>query len=176
MPIVLALLAAVSTALFFVLRARNAANAAGELLDMANDVRLAARRFGFRRRADVHPVEAVEDSSIALAALGSAFIALDDTPTAEARDALDWSIVKNIGVDKAEAEELTLLGLWLVGECGGAEPALARLARKLYRLQGVEGFASVLTVLNDAVAKGSGALSERQSDALDDIKRAFHVS
>jgi hypothetical protein len=38
-------------------RARNAAHVASDVVDMAETVLGAARRFGFRRKADRHPVE-----------------------------------------------------------------------------------------------------------------------
>ncbi|QLQ20376.1 MAG: hypothetical protein HZT43_19915 [Exiguobacterium profundum] len=61
MPFFIALLGALAAGYYFWRRSRNAANIATELMDVASDVRLAARRFGFKRQADIHPVEAVED-------------------------------------------------------------------------------------------------------------------
>jgi hypothetical protein len=54
-------------------RARNAANVATDLVDMAQDVMGAARRFGFRRKANTHPVDSLEDTKVAMAALGISF-------------------------------------------------------------------------------------------------------
>ena len=69
MPFLLALVAIAAGLYFWTLRARNAAEAARELGDMAADVMSAARRFGFRRRANIHPVDSIDDASVAMGAL-----------------------------------------------------------------------------------------------------------
>jgi len=50
MPFILALLGIIGAAYFWAQRASNARNVVGDVADMANDVRLAARRFGFSRK------------------------------------------------------------------------------------------------------------------------------
>ena len=176
MPVILAVIAAVSGLLFYVLRARNAANAATELFDMANDVRLAARRFGFRRQTNLHPAESIEDANIAIAGIASAFLELDDLPTGEQREALAWELSKVLKLNKDDADEMCILGRWMVSECGGADPAIARLSRKLYRLDGSASFTALLTIISGTLgqAKGSG-LNQKQTEALGDVKRAFKI-
>ena len=56
MPYLIALFGLVIGAYFWIQRARTAADAARELTGVAQDVMAAARRFGFRRRHDMHPV------------------------------------------------------------------------------------------------------------------------
>ncbi|MCF2870244.1 hypothetical protein L0664_04120 [Octadecabacter sp. G9-8] len=153
MPVLIARLGIIGAAYFWAQRARNARHMIGDVGDMANDVRLAARRFGFSRKMNVHPVESIEDSRLAVASIATAFIELDDLPT-------------------AEAEEMEVLGRWFMSECGGAEPAIARLSRKLYKLGGAEQMEPLLAVLKGAVKDN---LSARQRDALDDITRAMRV-
>ncbi len=174
MPVVLAVIAAITGALFFILRARNAADAAGELLDMANDVRLAARRFGFRRQANLHPAESIEDPNIAIAGIASAFLELDDLPTADQRAHLAWEMANTLDLRKDDADELCILGRWMVTECGGAEPAISRLSRKLARLD-AQSFAPLLKVISGTLGKSGQGLNTRQTEALDDVKRAFRI-
>lgn len=176
MPVILAVVAAITGVLFFVLRARNAANAAGDLLDMANDVRLAARRFGFRRQTNLHPAESIEEPNIAIAGIASAFLELDDLPTADQRDTLAWEITKVLNTSKQDADELCVLGRWMVSECGGADPAIARLSRKLYRLD-PQGLTPLLSLVSGTLAKSAtGGLNVKQTEALDDVKRAFRLT
>lgn len=175
MPVVLAVVAAITGVLFFILRARNAADAAGELFDMANDVRLAARRFGFTRKTNIHPVESIEEPSIAIAGIASAFLELDDLPTADQRETLSGELSRTLDVSKADADELCILGRWMVSECGGADPAIARLSRKLYRLD-AESFTPLLMVVSQTLSQSAtGGLNQKQSEALDDVKRAFKI-
>jgi len=176
MPVILAVIGAVTAVLFFVIRARNAAGAATDLIDMANDVRLAARRFGFRRRTDIHPAESIEDPHIAIAGIASAFLELDDLPTSDQRSALTRAMADTLNLARQDADELTILGRWMADECGTADAAVSRLARKLVRLAGQDGFAPLLTILNATLTASSTSINTRQKEALDDVKRAFRIT
>ena len=176
MPFIIAALGAAVAIYFFVIRARNAAHMATELADVANDVRLAARRFGFRRQTNVHPVETIEDAKLAIGAIATAFLEMDDLPTKDQREALNAALRGQYGLDADAAQEITVLGHWFVSECGGAQTAVPRLTRKLYKLLGSEGFQPLLEIVNATVAAGSGGLNTKQTEALDEIKRAFRIS
>ena len=67
-----------------------------------------------------------------------------------------------------------MLGRWMVQECGGAEPAMTRLARKLYKMEGIEGFQPSMEVVQK-VAQHGGGLSSAQQTALEDLARAFRI-
>ncbi len=172
MPFLIALIGIIGAAYYWTNRARNARDMAGEVMDMANDVRLAARRFGFKRQTNLHPVESIEDPRLAIAAIATSFLELDDLPTAEDRKLLTVQLRSKLRADADEAQEMEVLGRWFMTECGGAEPAIARLSRKLYKLGGAEQMEPLMAVL-----KGSATsdLSEKQRDALDDIQRAMRV-
>ena len=176
MHIIIAALGVLAAVYFFVIRARNAADMAGELADMANDVRLAARRFGFRRQTNVHPVETIEDPKLAIGAIGTAFLELDELPTKEQRDALNAALEQTLHLDSEAVQEMSVLGHWFVAECQGAATAIPRLSRKLYKLGGQEAFQPLLTVIDAVAYAGSGGLNPGQQDTLDDIKRAFRIN
>lgn len=173
MHIVLGLIGLATAAYFLIIRARNGAEMATELLDVADDVRAAARRWGFRRRQARHPVDEVDDARLALAGVGSAFIALDDLPTADARTRLSASLSRHLDLNAKDAHELVILGQWLVEQSGGPTSALPRLARQQFRLSGSTHFEPLMAVLGDTL---SGTLSTRQTEALDDLKRAFRIT
>ena len=171
MPFILALLGIIGAAYFWAQRASNARNVVGDVADMANDVRLAARRFGFSRKMNVHPVESIEDPRLAIAAIATSFIELDDLPTADQRQLLTVQLRSKLRADAAEAEEMEVLGRWFMSECGGAEPAIARLSRKLYKIGGAEQMEPLMDILKASVT----SLSDRQREALEDITRAMRV-
>lgn len=100
---------------FWIQRARNAAQVGHDLVDVTKDIRLAARRFGFQRRSNVHPAETIEDPQIALAALGASFLELDDYPTAEQKEALVRGLRQELQIPHQDAEELVLLGRYHAG-------------------------------------------------------------
>jgi hypothetical protein len=176
MHILIALIGAAIAAYFFFYRARNAADVATDMLDLANDVRLAARRFGFSRKANVHPVESTDDSRILTTAAALAFLELDDLPTAEQRADLVSEARSQLALSQSDAEEMQVLGRWLVSECGSAQAAVSRLTRRLNRVSGQSAMEPLLRIVNNVVARGpAGGLSERQRDAIEDIRLAFKV-
>jgi len=142
---------------------------------MANDARLAARRFGFRRQANVHPVESIEDPAVAVATISLAFLGLDALPSREQHQALGRGLQSQLNLSLPDAEELVVLGRWMMGECGGAEPAITRIARKLYKLNGGRSFPHLMGVIKEITIEGAG-LSAKQTSALEDLKRAFRLS
>ncbi len=172
MPVVLGLIAIATTVFFIVLRARRGAEVATEMLDMAGDVAAAARRFGFRRKYNQHPVDSVDEPNLAVAALATAFIALDDLPTADDRKRLDIALRKHLNLDATGAQEIEVLGQWLVSECNGAEPAVPRIAKRLNKLDDGASFTTLMEVIQTAART---PLSQRQTAALQDIKTAFRL-
>lgn len=174
MPVILAIVAIAAGALFWTMRARNAASAARELADMAGDVLSAARRFGFRRRYNEHPVDSLQDRDVAIAGLAMAFLELGGLPSAEQHEALMHSLRDRLGHDAKKAEEAAVLGRWLVNECGGPQPCFARLSKRLVRLGGAEAYDPATEVLRDVAAAGrGGALGDRQREAFEDLLRQF---
>jgi uncharacterized tellurite resistance protein B-like protein len=176
MHIVIGALGLLAGIYFFLVRARNRANMAGDLLDAAQDVRLAARRFGFRRKTNIHPVETIEDPKLAIGAIATAFVELDDLPTREQREALKTALAENFALDAEAAEEITILGHWFVSECKGPDAAIPRLSRKLSKMSGREGFTTLLGIVDKTLASSDGTLNARQREGLEEVKRAFRVS
>ncbi len=175
MPILLALIGVAVTAYIWMNRAKRGADIAGELIDAAADVKNAARRFGFRRRANQHPVDGIDDPKLAIGGLAVAFLEMDDLPTADARAQMDLSLRKHLAIDGETAQEITVLGRWFVEECNGPVQAFPRLAKKLNRLDGASYFNDLMAVLTDITQSTEGGPSPRQSDALADLARIFRL-
>ncbi len=177
MPYIIALLGLVVGAYFWIQRARMAAEATQELVGVAQDVLAAAKRFGFRRKLNLHPVESLEDPDVAIAGSGVAFLELGGLPTAEQQDRLIASLQSHLGQSQNKAEEAAILGRWLVAESGGASSGLDRLTRRLQKLRGAQSFQPLMSVLKDVAAAGrDGSLSTRQAEALEEIARLYRIS
>ena len=176
MPFIMALLAIAAGGYFWMNRARNAAHMASDLADMAQDVLGAARRFGFRRQANVHPVDSLEDDKVAIAGLGIGYLELGGLPRAEQHEALLRSLQVNLGQSHAQAEEAVILGRWLVTECGGPAAGMDRLGRRLWKLAGASGFQPMMAVLKDVADHSGVATSAKQKEALETLARAFRVT
>lgn len=176
MHILLALVGLATAAYFLIVRARTGAQVATELLDVAQDVRSAARRFGFRRRTNQHPVDGIDDPKLAIAGLATAFLELDDLPTADQRAALDLSLRKNLDIDAPTAQEIEVLGRWFVESCNGPVAAFPRLSKRLRTIDGGASFPTLMTVLGEITAASQSASpSNRQSDALTGLSRIFRL-
>lgn len=175
MHIIAGLLALAVGIYFFFIRARTAVHIADDVADMAQTAMGAARRFGFRRRANVHPVECIEDPKLAIAGLATAYAELDALPTQETRDALLIGFQSALDVSRADAEELATLGQWFVNECKGADAAVPRIARKLARLDGAQGLVTLMDVIGHVAKASANGPSDKQGEALVEIKRIFKV-
>ena len=171
MHIVIAAIGIIATAYFFIMRAKGAAEMTSELMDVADDVRAAARRFGFRRNKALHPVEAIEDPNTAAATVAVAYMDLAGMPTEETRSNLVLALQQHLEVSKSDAEELLILGRWLMNECQGADPAVSRASRKLYKLTGGD-IGPLMEILKSVSAD---PLGDHQREALDDIRLAFRL-
>lgn len=177
MPYIIALLGLLAGSYFWIIRARAAADATRELTGVAQDVMAAARRFGFRRKTNIHPVETLEEPDVAIAGAGIAFLELGGLPSAEQQDRLIASLQSHLGQSQGKAEEALVLGRWLVSECGGAQPGFARLTRRLYKLRGAESFQPLMAVLKEVAASGrDGAVSTRQGEALAEIASLYRIN
>ena len=67
------------------------------------------------------------------------------------------------------------LGHWLTMACKGPEAAIARIGKRLYRLDGGTSFSQLMALIKETSAAGSG-LSQRQSRALDDLRGVFRLA
>jgi hypothetical protein len=176
MPVILGLIGIITAAYFIIMRARTAAELTSDLRDVASDVKAAARRFGFRRRGNQHPVESIDDPKLAIAAIATAFIALDDLPTSDTRAALDVNLRKHLRVGAEEAREIAILGHWFVENCNGATAAIPRLSKRLHTLDKGASFGTLMEIIQGTLKAADKTLSQRQGEALHDIKLAFRIS
>lgn len=175
MPVIGAILAAAAAVIFYMIRARNAAYVARDLADMATDVMGAARRYSFRRRADIHPVEAIEDARLAAAALSVAFFELDRLPSAEGQAVLKAALSRHLAREYSEAEDMMVMGHWLTAQCGTPQAAITRLAKRVARLDRTGVFEPLMAVLNETAQAQGGTLSTRQREALEEIARQLKL-
>jgi len=171
MPVLIALAGIAIAALVWYQRARIARDMVGDLSNVATEVRLAARRFGFRRKTNIHPAESIEDTRLAVATIATAFIELDDLPTQEQRQRLTIQLRKVFQTDAGGAEELEVLGRWLMNECHGPVATITRMSRKLFKLGGSAEAKPLMAVLGGLV--GEDGPSHRQQEALDEIRIAL---
>ncbi|MEO9827027.1 MAG: hypothetical protein ABJF50_21715 [Paracoccaceae bacterium] len=169
MPVIIMILGAVGGAIWWWVR-NNPREAFDVAQDAATTLRNAPRRLAFRKQTGAHPVEGVDDPRIAICAIAQAFIELDDLPTQEQRDKLHLAMRTKLRCDEEEAEEMEVLGRWLVTQCDGATPAITRLGKRLHKIDGEGSWSLLQDVLSGLV---EGDLSSKQVSAIEDLRVAF---
>lgn len=154
-------------------RFRQAANTTEKILDMGNEVRLAARRFGFKRKANVHPVETVDDPRLTAAGLLHA-TGLQAGPLTESElGQIHIQIQSVFDTDLHEAKEISVFGSWLVTQCTTPAQAIDRLAKQTFKLGGDATFKDIQTMLARIYASGNAARQDALTYALSDIARVY---
>lgn len=171
MPFIIMILGAIGGAIWWWVRS-NPREAFHVAADAATTIKNAPRRLAFRKQTNAHPVEGVDDPRIAICAIAHAFIELDDLPTQEQRQALHVAVRTKLRCDEAEAEEMEVLGRWLVTQCNGATPAITRLGKRMYKIDGGASWDQMQDVLSGLI---EGDLSSRQIGAIEDLRVAFKM-
>ena len=166
MPVILAILAAIGGAIWWYVR-NNPREALDTAADVATTVANAPRRISFLRKTKGHPIDGIDDVPTAVCAIAQAFLELDTLPTAEQRQQLHLTIRKLYQMPKEEAEEIEVLGRWLMSQCHDPSDAITRLARKLGKIDAARGWSHLKRVLPELA---SGELSTAQTNAVETLR------
>ena len=177
MPVLIGILGALSVALIWYWRLKTAREAAGELTNAANDVRLAIRRFGYMRGRKTHPADCVDDPRLAAAGIAAAIAGMD-APLSQAEiDVLTAEAGAVFGADPTEAVNIAVFGRWVAGQCQTPEEAVRRLVKVIRAKVGPDAGTEAgpdLIALVERVARADGIeLDERERDALTAIRRGL---
>ena len=172
MHIIIGLIGIIGAAYYWAIRAKNAAEMAKVVAEVPNDIRLAARRFGFRRQLNKHSADSVDEPKLAIAGITIAFFELGSLPTEEQKQKLFLQVQSVLDTTRSEAEELLVLGRWLINECGGNDAGIARLSKRLNKIAGADGFSDLLALIKNVLGE---SWNQDQLAALNDVKRAFGI-
>ena len=169
MHILIGLAAIVGAIVFWVIRARMAADATRELVGAADDVRAAVRRFGFRKSAGRHPADLVEDPRLAAAGMLVAIAKMDGDLTQAQKQKVALECRASFRVDQKEAEEIAAYGRWLADQSSDPEDALRRLAARVLVLAPEEARRDLIGML-ERVAEVEGGVSSDQRSVIAHIR------
>lgn len=160
MPIVVVLLAAIAGVYFWSNRARAAKNAAHDLADLVGDAASAVRRYQYRRKANQHPADSIEDPKIAAAALMYLAAHEDGAVTQSEEVAIVKQLQSGYGVFTDEARELLALGRWMAEQSHNPDEMVRRLVRKFVQLGSGDDVAVLSALLAEVGAAGDPAGAE----------------
>ncbi|MDR7123555.1 hypothetical protein [Pseudotabrizicola sp. 4114] len=169
MPFLIALLAAAGGIIWWWIRS-NPRDALSLADDAITVVRNAPRKIAFRRQAQEHAVEGIDDARLAVATIAEAFLHLDDLPTKEARHRLHEALRRLYSLSPEQAEEMDVLARWLQDQCGSPSAAISRVGRRLFKIDADKSWGE----LTEALGAASGdTMSARQEEAIADLRIAF---
>ena len=141
------LLSIIGAAYFWSGRARNARDAAEDIVHVASDVRLAFRRMGFKRKTNIHPVDAIEDNDQLTAIIAKAFVEKKGVVTLDDIVRMREALQNEFDCTDQRAEDLTIVADWAIRECGTVDAALSRASRRHYKTHEMNGFQSLMRVI-----------------------------
>ncbi len=173
MHILAGVLALILGVAFWIYRLRAASEAAATLADAANDVRLAARRFGFRRKTNLHPVDCVEDARLAAMGVVAAVAQLDRGWDRDVSDIMVRHAQSIFEVDVNEATEMVVFGRWLSDQSGTKAEIVRRLAKRILALAGPDALPDLERMIDAVSLKRDGGQSEDVEDALSTLRRVL---
>lgn len=175
MPYLIALLGILGAIGVWWWRLRMAKQALGAAVDAAKDVRLAARRFGFKRKTDVHPAESVEDPRLAAAGVIAAVAEMDGPLSRAELDTLMLECRRVFEVKADEAMDMVSFGRWIADQCGTQDEAVRRLLKVVRAKAGADVLPDLLTMMERAAKADGAEMTERQSEAMATAKRMLEA-
>ena len=152
---------------------RAAGEALDEIADFAQTAVGAVRRYGFRRKTNVHPIDSIDESELAICGLGIAFIELGGLPTSEDKKSMQTSFRVVFKMSEQEADEVASLGHWFSQSCPSPMASFERIARRLKKLSGSSGIDEALPVFRHYASIAKSPISQQQTEALESLGRTF---
>lgn len=152
-------------------RLNNAAEAAKGLAQTADDVGGMVRRARWRRKAGRDPLDLVDDSRIAAAAMMVATAQSDGAMTAAERTVILHEIMTTLGASSLQtAEEVLAQARWLVRDYNDLGNCLRKLMPVIQRKCGPAEKTDLARML-DAVADADGPARDNERDTLARLRR-----
>lgn len=170
MHVLLALIAALSALAFWILRTRRGSTRTRDIVEAADEVRAAARRFGFRRQPGRHPADLVDDARLAASGMMAAIARMDGEIGEKQFNAIRVECRAAFRVHQSDADEIAAFGRWLAGQSPDPEDALRRLGARVHALASEEAQADLIGML-ERVAASEGGVSAEQRNAIDNVRR-----
>jgi uncharacterized tellurite resistance protein B-like protein len=159
MHILAAIGAALGVGLFFLWRMQQASNAVRDVANAAGEVHGLFRRWSWRRRANVNPLDLVDDPREAATAMMVIVAQTDGALTGKERGVILAQVSEHFGATSRQGEELLARGRWLVQHSVDVGEVFRRLAPSIRKFCGAKEREDLIAMLN-AVATADGTIDE----------------
>ena len=172
MHILLGILAVVGGVLFWIWRTQNAATAARDVVEVADDIRAAVRRFGFSRKANQHPLDGIDDPRLAAAGILAAFANMDGALSRDEIAGIAKTCRDAFGCSAHDADQIGAYGRWLIQQSpNNMDEVIRRLGRNLVHKLDEAEKQDLLTMIERVASIEGGGLSDIQADAMERLAR-----
>lgn len=165
MHVLIAVVSAIIAAGFWMYRIRAAKDAASEMFEMANDVRLAAKRFAYKRNHKTHPIDGVDDARLAAAGIMAIAAEMDGAITKAELDVMKDQAVTVFNCTDADADEFIIFGRWLASQGNNRSETTRRLIKRVLSLSGIEAMQDMIDMVKSVGMADGGPLD----DGIEDI-------
>lgn len=166
MHVLIAMAAVFGGLMLWYWRLKMAREAAGELADVANDVRLAARRFAYKRRQSSHPLDCVDDPRLAAAGIALAVAGIDQPLSRSELQAMHRGARELFTATEAEAADIVAFGRWIAGQANSPEEAVRRLTKVIRRTAGTGVGADLQRLVERVAGADGGSLGTREQEVI----------
>jgi uncharacterized tellurite resistance protein B-like protein len=174
MHILLAIIAALGAVGVVLWRLDAAAKSAKGVIDSANEAHGLIRRWGWQRKLANNPLDLVQDSREAAAAMMVAVAQSDGAMTDRERAAIETELMTRIGATEPQAKELLVRGRWFTRDVRDLDQCLAKLVPLIRSQCSPDQIHDVLEMLN-RVANAEGQPGQIESSALARTARALRT-
>lgn len=155
MHILLSILGALGTAVFVLWRLHMAAHMASDLVDAASSARGFFCRWRWRRKANVNPIDLVEDPREAASILMVAVAQADGPISDRERDAIRTQMQTRFGATLQQSIELLARAQWMAREGVDAAEVMRRLKPLIERTCDTQHRRELIEMLSE-VASADG--------------------
>ncbi len=162
MHILLGLAAVVGGIIFWIWRIRNTASAAKEMIEVADDVRAAVRRFGYRRSADKNPLETIEDPRLAAAGVLASVAKMDGDYSRKQMTVIQQECARVFQASDKDAEQIAAYGRWLAQQSDNTDEVIRRLTTCLSKTLAQKERQEFLGMVERVSAVEGGGASDSQ--------------
>lgn len=170
MHILLAILGAIGTIVFFVIRANQLNRAGRELAETAGDVKKFVRRSRWQSKTKTDPIKDIRDPRLAAAVMMYAIAKSDGDVTERQRSSILEQLRDGLGMDYEEAGEILGQARWLTQDLHDVTTILRRAAAPVEASCTVEECRDLIEIL-EHVAGVEGGMTDAQKNSLDGLRR-----
>ncbi|MHA7773137.1 TerB family tellurite resistance protein [Roseibium sp. M-1] len=171
MHILLAALGILAAAAFWIYRIRRVADNTRVVLDAAQEVKAAARRFGFKTRANQHPVDGIDDPRVSGAALLVLVAETDGGISKAEQDAILGQLQSVFSMPLGEAEELFMFAKWLANRNSNPDDMIRRLIKRTVNLGGRDTLPDMIRMVRAVGMADTGTMTDDTAQVIEKLKQ-----